>query len=139
MTPSNREQIILAVIDALKNGGQAPCSVVRNPSEALADVPALCVYPVDEQGTPRGHTIVEKTLTVRVEAVIAGPSPAAELLDPLLNFAVQVIYASDIVRAFLIQDIAESLVNFDEESKDRDYARAAVDFTLVYFQTRGNP
>jgi hypothetical protein len=137
--PSVREQIILSVIAALEASGTGPYPVFRSKADPLVDLPAYCVYPLMEECSPEGRTIVAKNFTVAVECVVAGPSPAAEYLDPLLKYAVQVIYASDRLRAFLVKDIDETRIRFNNETKDKDLATASLEFTLSYFQTRGKP
>lgn len=135
----------MAIVAALNAGtggldGAPPCAAYRTRVDALqaGELPAYIVRAVDEQIERKSTDIVLRVLTVRVECHSAGQAPQDMALDPLLNYAVQVLFVNDALAA-LIKGLEESRIQWDIEPALEEQALAALDFQVIYATRATDP
>jgi hypothetical protein len=139
--PSVREQIVTRIA-ALLNGPNSPATAYRSRTEALTSqesLPAFAVYWFKERPNDdlSSHDRVGKTLTVRVECIVKGPTPADTLADPLLVYAVKQVM-TDVTLDGLTVEITEAGIQVALESEFEDIAAAALDFDVDYTHLYGD-
>lgn len=138
---SVREQIITAFVDALEAGMNPPGPIFRSRAEPLSardHLPALVVYPLEEDCSEEGSSIALRALTVRVECLVAGMPPQDQALDPLLTYAVKTVFADANLAARLFH-LQEKHTSWDFEKSYEGVAAAPLDFLVTYATTRGDP
>jgi hypothetical protein len=140
MADSIREQILKAFITALNAPSNKPATASRSRVDALSsgELPAFVVRARDEDAARRGPTASLRSLRVRVESHVEGAAPADSLLDPLLVYVVQTVYADTGIAA-LIREIDETHIDWEAESGYAEVATAAQDFTVTFATQAADP
>ncbi len=141
MADSIRETIMAAVETALDGAGKPTgLTVHRFKTRPIDkdDLPAMAIYPTDEDPSLETHDGVGTTkrkLTVRVEhrvKTLVGSSDSPDTtLDPLINWGTKGLMADAPLDA-LIRSIEEVRIVWEAFEADQLYGAAAQDFEIEY-------
>lgn len=133
---SIREQILLAVLEAVRPSAQAlGATLHRSPTVAISreQCPALVVFPESEQISERANDRVTRELTVRLVALARAVSPAApETQADLILTAAHAALMADRNLGGLALGIREQDCDWDVEDADAVAAAIPARYCISY-------
>ena len=135
MPDSIRETIVKAVVEQFNVPSTKPATATRSRTSAYggSELPAFVIYPVEEDPERAGPNVSLRKLRLRVESVVQGEPPVDAILDPLLNYAVQRMYAIyDTLAALGVRGISEVHVAWVMEPGAYELGLAYTDFEITY-------